>query len=381
MNFILLNLPVRIEPTFWLFLLFFTGFYQDPSMDSVIIGVVMIVSLLVHEFGHALTAVYFGARPSITLEGLGGRAEYNNHGISKFQELLITINGPLFESVLIVIPYFLLQSGTFASHPMIQYVLYVTMHINILWCTLNLIPIDPLDGGRIARYFLDKMFGDRGYKISLTLGVACAVILTPYLYLEGYTVFPILLAVLGFQNFQKLSQEISRNTVSDFSLYMRGIEAEREKDFEEAKKKFKKVIHSKDNQLKHSALESLAKIYHDENQGQKSYDLLLKADHQFLSKGKVLLCRLAFERENYQLVSKYSRESYSIEPSYETAILNSQAFAFLNQPDLAAGWLVTASQFGVMYREKINELLKLSTYDLVRDHELFTGRLYREAKL
>lgn len=371
MNFTFLNLPVRIEPTFWLFLLFFTGFYQDPSTESVIVGLVMIVSLLLHEYGHALTAVYFGAKPSITLEGFGGRAEYSNYGMSKTQELLITINGPLFESLLIIFPYFLLRSEVFALHPNIQYVLYVTMRINILWCALNLIPIAPLDGGHIARYFLDKIFKDQGYKISLILGLTCAAVIAPYLYVKGYSFFPILLLILGFQNLQKLRQELAQNKVSNFSLYMRGIEAERLYDFEEAKKNFKKLLKSKDNQLKHSAIESLAKIYHYENEGQKSYELLLKADHQFLGESKNLLCQLAFERKNYQLVGKYSRENYSIEPSFETAVLNSQAFAFLNQPDLAAGWLTTASQFGIEYQDKIKDLLKLTTYDSVRDHEAF----------
>jgi Zn-dependent protease len=375
MNFTFLNIPVRIEPTFWFLLLFFTGFYQDPSMDSVMIGVIMTVSLLVHEYGHALTAVYFGTRPSITLEGMGGYAEYGNYGISKKQELLITINGPLFESLLIVFPFLFLRFDVFAAHPNIEYILYVTMRINIWWCLLNLIPIDPLDGGRIARYFLDKIFDDQGYKISLFLGVACAAVIAPYLYLEGSTYFPLLLLILGLQNFQKLRQEMSKNEVSHFSLYMRGIEAERLNDFEEAKKNFKKLLNSSDNQLKHSAIESLAKIYHSENKGQKSYELLLKADHQLLGKGKSLLCQLAFERKNYQLVSQYSRDNYSVEPSFDTAILNSQAFAFLNQPDLAAGWLVTASQFGAQYQDKIKDLLKLSTYDTVRDHAAFKNAL------
>lgn len=375
MNFTFLNIPVKIEPSFWLLLLFFTGFYQDPSMHSVIIGVVMTASLLVHEYGHALTAVYFGARPSITLEGLGGYAKYRNHGMSRKQELLITINGPLLESLFIVFPYLLLRWDVFASHPYIEYLLYVTMRINILWCLLNLIPIDPLDGGRIARYFLDKIFDDKGYKISLILGLACAAIIAPYLYLEGHTVFPLLLLILGLQNLQKLRLEFAKNTVTPFSLYMRGVEAERVNDFKEAKKNFKKVLHSTDNQLKHSAIESLAIIYHNENDSQKSYELLLKADPQLLGKGKSLLCKLAFEQKNYQLVSKYSRESYSVAPSFETAILNSQAFAFLNQPDLAAGWLITASQFGAQYKDKIRDLLNHATYDTVRDHAAFSKAL------
>jgi len=144
-NFTFLNIPVRIEPVFWIFLLFFSDLYQDFSIESVIVGFVMIVSLLLHEYGHALTAVYFGGKPKIKLEAFGGKAEYNDFGITKTQEAIITLNGPLFESLLIALPYFLLESGFFAKYHYVQYVLYVTMRINILWCLLNLIPVDPLD--------------------------------------------------------------------------------------------------------------------------------------------------------------------------------------------------------------------------------------------
>lgn len=93
MNFTFLNIPVGIHPSFWIFLLFFTGIYNNPSIESVIVGAVMFVSLLVHEYGHALTAAYFGAKPTITLEAFGGRAEYSSFGISRKKQLLITLYG------------------------------------------------------------------------------------------------------------------------------------------------------------------------------------------------------------------------------------------------------------------------------------------------
>lgn len=372
MNFTFLNIPVGIHPSFWIFLLFFTGIYNNPSIESVIVGAVMFVSLLVHEYGHALTAAYFGAKPTITLEAFGGRAEYSSFGISRKKQLLITLNGPLMESLLIAFPYFLLESGIFASHYYIQYILYIFMRLNILWCLLNLIPIKPLDGGNIVSSLLEDRFGARGSQISLAIGLISVVLIAPYLYFGlGITFFPIFLAILGLQNIQQLRQNWVRNEVSPFSLYRQGVEAAASNDFKEAKKHFKKLLKAKDNYIKHSAIESLAKIYFQENDRQKSYDLLLNTDHSFLREGKSLLCKLAFERNNHQLVGKYSREIYHLEPSYETAILNSQAFANLNQPRLAGGWLATASQFGIEYDDKAKEVLKQATYNSVRDDPAF----------
>lgn len=375
MNFRFLNIPIRIEPTFWLFLLFFSGFYREPSIESVIGAIVMIISLLIHEYGHALTAVYFGANPTVTLEAFGGNAQYNSHGISKFQQFIITLNGPLVESLLIFIPYYLLKSEVFASHYYTQVILYITMRVNILWCLLNLIPIEPLDGGHLLRYLIEEKFGAQGYKISLIIGLISVALIAPYLFFKGITFFSIFLVILAFQSLQKLTRHSEQNEVSAYSLYLQGVEAANSNHAEKAKKIFKKLLRSKDNYIKHAAIESLAKIYFHENQKQKSYELLLKAEHQLLQEGKSLLCKLAFERNNHALVVKYSRDVYAAEPTFETAIRNSQAFATLNQPELAGGWLTTASQFGTDSMDKVKELLKHTTYDAMRNHEAFNKAL------
>jgi len=91
MNFRFLTIPVHIHPTFWILMLFFTGIYRDFSIESVIVGLVLFLSLIVHEYGHALTALYFGAQPTITLEGLGGKAQYNGARMTSQQQLWITI--------------------------------------------------------------------------------------------------------------------------------------------------------------------------------------------------------------------------------------------------------------------------------------------------
>lgn len=371
MGFTFLNIPVVICPTFWVFLVFFTGIIQDPSIESILIGGVMFFSLLVHEYGHGLTAVYYGKKPTITLEAFGGRASYSAYGVSKKQEFIITLNGPLLESMLIILSYGILRSGMFASHYYIQYILYITMYLNIWWCLLNLIPIEPLDGGHLLRYFLEKRFGENGYKISLIIGIASASIAAPIIYFYGGVFFPILLVVLAFQNYQKLSHYNSQYQIPPFTLLMKGIEAANINDTEEAKKIFNKLIKSDDKHIKHLAIENLAKIYFQEHNTQQSYKLLLNADHDLLKEGKSLLCKLAFERDNHALVAKYSRDIYAIEPTFEIAILISQAFAVLNQPELAGGWLNTASKFGNEYSDKVKELLNSSLYVPLRNHKVF----------
>ncbi len=372
MKFKFLNIPIYIHPTFWIFLLFFTDIYRDLSIESVIWGIVLFFSLLVHEYGHALTALYFGAKPTVILEAFGGKARYNSRGITPKQEFLIILNGPLLESVLILLSYTLLKLNIFEGYSYIQYFLYVTMRLNILWCLLNLIPLIPLDGGHLARYILEKIFEQNGHKISIIIGLGCTVLVAPYLYYEGFFFFGTLLVIFGFQNFQVLRENLaSPEEKSPFTSYLKGIEALNDNESERAKAIFKKLLKSKNIQVKHSAIESLAKTYSQTSKTQKAYNLLLKADHNLLKEGKCLLCKLAFERKNYALVSKYSREIYEINPSYEIALLNSKAYARLKEPSLAGAWLMTASQFGADYRERIQKIMSEQVYDLVREQDVF----------
>jgi hypothetical protein len=302
----------------------------------------------------------------------GGSAEYNNYGMSRSRQLLITFNGPLFESLLIALSYFLLKSEIFASHYYMQYALHVTMHLNILWCLLNLIPIEPLDGGKLLRGVLEAALGEKGLRISLILGLVSVTMIAPYLFLKGYYFFGMLTTYFGFQGFQKLrGMSPESHERNHFSEFMRGIEAANTNNLEEAKQIFQRLVKSKQTNIKYPSIESLAKIYFQQNEGHKSYQLLLNTDHQSLKEGKCLLCHLAFERKNYELVAKYSRDIYAIEPTYDIALLNSKSFACMNQPILAAAWLNTASQFGVEYKEKVKEVFQQAVYDSVRHHEAF----------
>ncbi|MEI8366398.1 MAG: site-2 protease family protein [Parachlamydiaceae bacterium] len=107
--------------------------------------------------------------------------------------------------MLIVVPYLLLQSDLI-DNGFVRYVLYVTLRLNILWCLFNLIPICPLDGGHIARYLLQRIFGEKGVKISLIVGVVATALGSPYFLLEGYYFFGGILLVFGYQNIQMYRQ-------------------------------------------------------------------------------------------------------------------------------------------------------------------------------
>jgi stage IV sporulation protein FB len=372
MNFRFLNIPVHIHPSFWIFFLFFTNLYRELSVDGLILGGVLIFSLLVHEFGHALTAQHFGAQPSITLEAFGGRAHYSNARMSATQDFFITLNGPLFESLLIFLPYFLLKMGAFDAHPYMRYFLYATMRLNLMWCLFNLIPICPLDGGYLLRNLLERKWGDKGTRISFFIGLSSAFLAVPLLFFLGYSFFAVLLLVFGLQHLRFFRKAAP----TAFQSYLASQEAIKAQDFSRAKTLLKRLLKSQDSLVQQKAVEALAKLYIEEHETQKAYDLLLTADPKTLKEGKCLLCKLAFARKNYQLVGNHAREIYAIEPTFEIALLNSQAYAALNEPAPAGAWLHTASQFGSYTINILKEQVEKEVYAPVREHEAF--KKYRD---
>lgn len=365
MHFKFLNIPVYIHPTFWIFLIFFTNIHQDPSFLNVIVGAIMFGSLLIHEYGHAATAMYFGASSRITLEAFGGKAEYHGLRITPKQEFIITLNGPLFQACLTALAYYLFYADIFENY-YIRYTLYVTMRLNFLLILLNLIPVAPLDGGHLVRNLLERKFGFAGYRMSVLIGIASAAIGAIFLYMNGYFFFGTLLVIFGFQNVQAFQQIRNAGEENPFDRYNRAVEKIRENDTEKAKLILKKLLKTKDGLIKKLSVESLAKLYFQQGDEQKAYELLLKADQSALKEGKCLLCKLAFQRQNYELVAKHSLEIYALEPTYETALLNSKAFAHLNQPALATGWLKTASLFGPEYKNQAKLDIENPCYDSVR---------------
>lgn len=373
MQFKFLKIPVQIHPSFWLLLVFFADFFRNFSVETAIWSGVLVMSLLLHEYGHALTARYFGKEPTITLWALGGYAQYDTRGIKPSQDFFITLNGPVFTALLIGIPYALLKLSIFSQYPYIQYFLFATLRLNLFWCLLNLIPVVPLDGGHLLRNLLQRKWGMRGERTSMLIGLLTVLVAVPLLYYQGWTFFGTLLLINGFQNFQALRalKAAPETTASPYSSYVAGVEAIKNNELEKAKLSLKTLVKSSDTQIRHSAIEALAKAYYLGNEHKKAYQLLLTADHQFLKEGKVLLCRLADACKNYTLIARHAFEIYSLESTYEIALLNSKAFAFLKKPTLAGGWLMTAAQFGEEEKKGVVRLLGDALYDGVRDDTAF----------
>jgi Zn-dependent protease/predicted transcriptional regulator len=203
------GIDVFVHATFFLLLAWFVGtaYLQTRSaavaLDQLIFILLVFTIVVMHEYGHALTARAFGVQTrDITLLPIGGVARLERIPENPIQEFLIAIAGPAVNVVLAILcgiwvvtemklagpppvppvaPAEVAQAGeapvevTFMamSWPMSWRLLI----INVVLVVFNLIPAFPMDGGRILRSLLAmNMDYARATRIAATIGQFIAVV-------------------------------------------------------------------------------------------------------------------------------------------------------------------------------------------------------------
>ena len=107
LRFRFLGFPVRVHPWFWIATLLLNGdglLRLGPEYLLIWI-VVVFVSILVHELGHALAFRRFGADADIVLYAFGGLAIPTNSIAGRGRRILVSLAGPIAGFVLFGIVY------------------------------------------------------------------------------------------------------------------------------------------------------------------------------------------------------------------------------------------------------------------------------------
>ena len=174
LRFPLLGIPVRVSPWFWAMAAVLGWPLLQAGLPMLLLFMVAaFVSILVHEFGHALTARSCGYEPRVLLYQFGGLALYApSHGFTLWRSIRIVAAGPTAGLVLGGIAYGLRRMVLRNGGPAELYdFLSILVMINIYWSLLNLLPVLPLDGGQIFRDVL-LMFSPRsGLRVALIVSV------------------------------------------------------------------------------------------------------------------------------------------------------------------------------------------------------------------
>jgi Zn-dependent protease len=191
------GIPVRVEWPFFLFAgvlgLDFHGLY--------ILGWILIVfvSVLVHEFGHAVLYRVFGQHPTVHITPVSGLT-HGERPLPRAKTIIVSLAGSVFAFGFLATPAIVLRQqglndvgGWAFVHPAWFWTVYYVAQVNIWWSIFNILPIVPLDGGHVSEALIGP-FRARVLAVAVSAGAAV------YVDAKGQRLVALFLVVLAVWN-------------------------------------------------------------------------------------------------------------------------------------------------------------------------------------
>ena len=349
------KIPIAISPFFWITAALIGWINSSgsgsPFMMILIWMFVILVSILVHEFGHALTARFFGQTPRIELVGFGGLTYQEGARLRGWREFLVVLNGPVFGFLLFFFSLFLLNTGWFTSLSMV-FMLKIFTWVNLFWTAVNLIPVMPLDGGQLLRVVCESISKGKGLRYAIAWSMVFSALCAFFFFYIGYFLVGAIFFLFAFQNFASwrstrvmTDHDQNDDLTSDFreieELLMKNKKQEAIPRIEEVRKKAKKGL------IFNLTTQYLASFRAEEGNFKEVYSLLAPIKKHLSIEATIHLHRAAFEMRDYGLVVDLSGSCFQHFPDPNIALHNAEACASLSQVEPTIGWLKAARKCGI----------------------------------
>jgi stage IV sporulation protein FB len=168
------SIRIRIHPLFILIwaLASLTGMFIEATTLFVII--------LIHELGHVWTAISYGWRvEEIQLLPFGGVAKVSEYGnITAWEEIVVALAGPINNGLMVWVAYFFSSIGWWS----VEWTDFF-IRANVIIGLFNLLPIQPLDGGKILQCLLSLWIP---YVKAIRLSIAAGFLFSIGLMIYGF---------------------------------------------------------------------------------------------------------------------------------------------------------------------------------------------------
>lgn len=369
------KIPIQVSPAF-LITAGIIGFINANTLYGILAWVgIIFISVLVHELGHALTSAFFGQSPRIELVAFGGLTIPEGPKLKPWKEFLVVLMGPLFGFALFVLASIILQypfEGKF-----IRTTLQMFRNVNLFWTIINLLPILPLDGGQLLRIVLDKIGGQKMWRVSIFISVALASLASILFFLIGQIIIGGLFLLFVMQNFAMM-KEMQNYSEADHDeenqkllktaedLYRSGLT-------EEAVEKLNEIIHKTSKGIIHTvASEYLARIYFDDARYEKAFTLLNPLEKYLSREAKCILFLSAYEMKEYKRAISLAGVCFEEKPTADIAVRAALSHANLHHIQETIAWLKTLLKFD---QNHVDEIVKDPIFDQIRNESSFQNFL------
>lgn len=273
------GIPIHVEPSF----LFVGAFLASSRISQPIFLIewliVLFISVLFHELGHATAIRFLGLQPEIFLHSMGGLTRWRDDEkqISPFQNILISLSGPAagfaFGGAVFLVKT--LSPDSFGSEFANQ-TYEDLLWVNLGWGALNLLPILPLDGGNVVAS-LETLVTKKRHGI-IARGVSLVFALTLGLLALSYSWFwaAFLMALFAWSNGTALHQYWqAKRDQGQLPLYEQAVAAVRRQDGAEAIRLARTLTaQARSDELKMESSKLLAQGYLLENQHAEAREAL-----------------------------------------------------------------------------------------------------------
>jgi Zn-dependent protease len=197
---------------------------------------VSFISILIHELGHSLMMRRFGISSYIVLYHFGGLAIPESFGSARtrfrsghWEQIAISAAGPglqlsfgLAVAGLAIasgcnvgtLGYLLgdflpIPPGNFPSNALYMALIDSAIYTSVFWAILNLIPVLPMDGGRIAQELIAMNRFTDGRRETIILGIVVAIMVAIMGFQNERSTLAINFMILAILNYQMLNDPFS----------------------------------------------------------------------------------------------------------------------------------------------------------------------------
>jgi Zn-dependent protease len=323
--------------------------------------------------GHAAACLAFGSGADVVLHGFGGATRPRDpSSFGTWRTAALDLAGCAAGGALAAASLGVLRAGGPSLPPPVVAAAAALFEVNVWLSLFNLLPVGPMDGGRLVQGLLSARFAIAGERAARALGLACGAAAAWWLFSRGAGYGAFVCAALALGEGRQLRRALSM-TAADADPAARA-ELRRASELwgagrrEDAAAALAALRARAGAGLTHEAATLqlafyLAALGRDE----ESYALFKSLSESGLfPAAKRAYADVARRRGDYALALRLGRTNFHDAPGPQTAAAAAAAAAGLGDARETVSWLRAALRFGLARSE-----LRSPAFDRVRDSEEF----------